>query len=102
MKVKINNTVYTIKEIKNPHEAVDHDEEAFGMTVFSQALIFLEKNLVPSVKRSTLIHELTHAFLMEYGANHEHKSVEEVCDIMGAYADNIVRIANRYFGGKNV
>ncbi len=102
MKVKINNTVYTIKEISSPHEFIDNEEEAFGITIFSQALIFLEKNLVTSVKRSTLIHELTHAFLMEYGANHEHKSVEEVCDIMGAYADNIVRIADRYFGGKNV
>jgi Zn-dependent peptidase ImmA (M78 family) len=102
MKVKINNTKYTIKEVTDIHNHVEVDEEVWGATVFSVGMIFLEKNLVPSVKRSTLIHELTHAYLMEYGANHEHKSVEEVCDIMGAYADNIVRIADRYFGGKNV
>jgi hypothetical protein len=98
MKVKVNNTTYTIKELKNPHEAVVEMEElAWGVTVFSQGLIFIEKNLIPSVKRSTLIHELTHAFLMEYGVNHEHKTIEEVCDFMGAFADTIVGIADKYF-----
>jgi Zn-dependent peptidase ImmA (M78 family) len=97
MKVKINNTTYTIKEISSPHELIDNEEVAFGVTIFSQGLIFLESNLIPSVKRSTLIHELTHAHLMEYGMNHEHKTVEEVCDFVGAFADNIVRIADKYF-----
>lgn len=98
MKVKINNTPYRIEEMGNPHFVTeDNDEVAFGVTVFSHGLIYLEKNLAPSVKRSTLIHELTHAHLMEYGMNHEHKTIEEVCDFMGAFADNIVAIADKYF-----
>lgn len=107
MKFKINNTTYKVKELSNPQDQLDYDEEAFGITVFSQGLIFLEKNLIPAVKRSTLIHELTHAHLMEYGMNHEHKTIEEVCDFVGAFADSIVGMADRYFnnlnkGGKNV
>jgi hypothetical protein len=103
MKVKVNHTVYTIKELHEPHNQIEVDgESAWGITVFSQGLIFLEKNLIPSVKRSTLIHELTHAHLMEYGLNHEHKTIEEVCDFMGAFADTIVQIADKYFGGEYV
>jgi hypothetical protein len=103
MKVKVNQTVYTIKELHEPHNEVEIDSEsAWGVTVFSHGLIFLEKNLIPSVKRSTLIHELTHAHLMEYGMNHEHKTIEEVCDFMGAFADTIVQIADKYFGGEDV
>jgi len=99
MKVKVNQTVYTIKELHEPHNQIEVDgESAWGITVFSHGLIFLEKNLIPSVKRSTLIHELTHAHLMEYGLNHEHKTIEEVCDFMGAFADTIVQIADKYFG----
>lgn len=97
MKFKINNTVYKVIELHDPHTKVDYEEEAFGITVFSQAIIFLESRLVDSVKRSTLIHELTHAHLMEYGMNHEHKTIEEVCDFMGAFADNIVTMADTYF-----
>ena len=97
MKVKINNTIYSIEELNSPQDQGGFEEEAFGITIFSQGLIFLESNLIPSVKRSTLIHELTHAHLMEYGMNHEHKTVEEVCDFVGAFADNIVRIADKYF-----
>lgn len=103
MKVKVNHTTYTIKELSEPHNQVEVDgESAWGITVFSQGLIFLEKNLIRSVKRATLIHELTHAYLMEYGMNHEHKTIEEVCDFMGAFADTIVQIADKYFGGKYV
>jgi len=103
MKVKINHTVYTIKELHEPHNEIEVDKDsAWGITVFSQGLIFIEKNLIPSVKRSTLIHELTHAHLMEYGLNHEHKTIEEVCDFMGAFADTIVQIADKYFGGEDV
>lgn len=97
MTVKINNTTYKIIELKNPHEEIGEDEVIFGATVFSQGIIFLESRLVQSVKRSTLIHELTHAHLMEYGMNHEHKNIEELCDFMGAFADNIVAIADKYF-----
>jgi Zn-dependent peptidase ImmA (M78 family) len=77
MKFKVNNTIYKVVELDSPHDQVGSDEEAWGITVFSQGLIFLEKNLIPSVKRSTLIHELTHAHLMEYGMNHECKNIEE-------------------------
>ena len=107
MKTKINNTTYTIKEVHDIHDYVEVDEQVWGATVFSVGLIFIEKHLIASVKRSTLIHELTHAFLMEHGMNHEHKSIEEVCDFMGAHADRIVGIADKYFerlnkGGKHV
>ena len=105
MQVKINNTPYAIVELSRPHEEIGEEDVAFGVTVFSLGIIYLEKNLIKEVKRSTLIHELTHAHLMEYGMNHEHKTIEEVCDFMGAFADNIVAIADRYFtkvnkGGK--
>lgn len=101
MKFKINNTYYKVIELGDPHTKVDYEEEAFGITVFSQGLIYLEERLIPSVKRSTLIHELTHAHLMEYGLNHEHKTIEEVCDFMGAFADNIVAMADKYFNKVN-
>jgi hypothetical protein len=105
MKFKINNTIYKVKELDSPHDQVDYDEEAFGITVFSHGLIFLEKNLIPSVKRSTLIHELTHAHIMEYAHHHEPITVEQLCDFMGAFADTIVSMTDKYFenkGGTNV
>jgi hypothetical protein len=35
--------------------------------------------------------------LMEYGISQEHKTIEEVCDFMGAFADTIVGMADKYF-----
>ncbi len=39
-----------------------------------------------------MIHELVHALLFSYGINAEGATEEEICDLIGAHLDELVRL----------
>lgn len=99
MKVKINHYMYEIIEVDNFDDAPDKTI-AFGHTDFINQTIRLNKHLKSEQKKQTLMHELTHAFMMCYGFGQitEQMPVEVMCDFIGCFAEDILRIANKYMG----
>ena len=97
MKVKIKNYEFLIIEV-NAFEVTENVEFAYGQTDHVHQIIRINQELQPEQKRQTLIHELTHAFMQVYGFGQitEQVPVEIMCDFMGCYADDIIKIADSY------
>ena len=76
----------------------------YGLTMADSNLIILDKDLVADRKRLTLIHELTHCYIISYIAHIDKPYCEEeVCDIVSNSLDIIFAIVTKYFkkGGDN-
>ena len=102
MKFKINNSEWEIKEISNceMNTITSSDlKETFthGTTEYSSNTIYLNKDT--PVKRKTLIHELTHCFMYEYGHNQWDRTFtyEDICEISASSHDIIHKIVEDYF-----
>lgn len=103
MKIKIKKNFYKI------FFDIKQDVDYFGKTCFAakeiHLCIFGTKEFLKKVVR----HELTHAFLFEYGISpnwldYNEKAYEEesVCDIVAIYSEDILKLANKicaYFDG---
>lgn len=98
MTCKINNRKWKIILVDDDNKALDRNEDeesVCGITKFAKASIFINKDIDNAVMLDTIIHELTHAYLFVYGFGQVENFTEEmVCDIMGAYAVDIVKTAN--------
>src|SRR5699024_5294061 len=83
---QINGSEYTIKEtcqeeIKR-HIKNDDNDFYYGLTIYQDNLIYLEKSLSYNKKRKTLIHELMHVYIAEFIATSAIDYDEELlCDI---------------------
>lgn len=101
MKVKIHHHTYDIIEVDSFEDA-PAKTIAFGHTDFIKQTIRLNKHLKSEQKRQTLMHELTHAFMWCYGYGQieEQMPVEVMCDFVGCFAEDIIRITDKYMGGK--
>lgn len=100
MKFKINDSEWEIKEIDNEKmNIIENNSFDFihGTTRFSENIIYINED-TPN-KRRTLIHELTHCFMYEYGHNQWDKSFnnEDVCEISASSHDLIHKIVEDYF-----
>lgn len=95
--IKINTLFYEIVEVENL-EDIDNSKQLIGATNYINQKILLYKKLSKEQKLITLRHELTHAFLWAYGIGSvcEELPLEVVCDFVGIYGEEIVRIANKY------
>lgn len=98
MKFKINNTEWTIEEVD---EATINNEMksdgTLGVTIYKTQTIMLLKDQANIIK--TLKHELTHAWLYEYGHNqNEDKTFtyEDVCEVVASSNDFINEIVEQY------
>ena len=99
MKFKINNTEWTIEEVDEAtiKNEMENNNETLGVTLYKTQTIMLLKdqaNIIRSLK-----HELTHAWLFEYGHNqNEDKtfSYEDVCEIVASSNDFINEIVEQY------
>lgn len=100
MKVKINKFTYEILETENKEDErlKLNDVYAIGITRCNDQQIIIYNNLSEARFRMTLIHELTHAFIDAYGfwAHSEKFSHEDIAEFVSTYADDIVRIAEKY------
>lgn len=108
MKFKINNKDWEIKEVsqsqmkeelKRHYESPITDGKYFGLTFFDTQKIFLDKDLCPDRKRSTLLHELGHCYIGTFITHENDKkySEEDVVDIISNSHDIIRNIINKYF-----
>lgn len=72
-------------------------EQALGMTYCKTCHIYIDNTLQPALMRSTVIHELVHAFSFSYGfhllANEE--TEESIADFFGTFGDEIIRLADQ-------
>ena len=95
-KVKINNLEYTIEEVDEIGKSDDGGTYSGQIDYIDQKILIL-KRLSKEQKKNTLRHELTHAFLWAYGfAQMESLHYETICDFVGIYSEQIVKIANEY------
>lgn len=100
MKIKILQQKWKIKEVKKRHKKlfIETGEQCAGTCFFNEKTIYICKILNSQDKRSTLKHELAHAFLWETQIQKPKEFTEEmVCEFMAIYSDIIVSITNKYF-----
>jgi Zn-dependent peptidase ImmA (M78 family) len=97
--VKINNAIYTIQEIPDIRKIYSDgkNKDFYGLCDYTKRTITIKGNIAKDLKRATLAHELAHAFLFENGHDSRQYSLETVCNMFGAFAENIVAIVNDYF-----
>lgn len=113
MKFRINGTSWEIKEatqeqlktIKNSRAGNGEKEDIkslteryYGITFTDLCIIYLDQDLPQERKRKTLLHELTHCYIVSY-ITHEEKSYDEemVADIVANSHDIIKDIVDKYF-----
>lgn len=70
----------------------DNKRNILGITYFRECEIYIDKNLSKPLRRQTVIHELVHALLFSYGIDIEGATEENVCDLIGAHLDELVRL----------
>lgn len=99
MKIKIHNDVWKVKLIKASAEKMNPDKNHLnlGLTEYVEGVINIREGLNESVARSTVIHELVHAFIFSYG--HTIEGEEVMCDFFGVHADEIVELAEQIMKG---
>lgn len=99
---QINGSEYTIKEtcqeeIKR-HIKNDDNDFYYGVTVYQDNLIYLEKSLSHDKKRKTLIHELMHVYIAEFVTTQTIDYDEEIlCDICANANEIVNEIVDSYF-----
>lgn len=81
----------------------DSGESALGMTYYKTCHIYIDNTMQTALLRSTVIHELVHAFSFSYGvhllANEE--TEESVADFFATFGDEIIRLADQIMKGGN-
>ena len=113
MKFKINNREWEIleasqieiKKMQNERKAnedeniKDTSSRYYGITYTDIQKIYLDKDLPEDRKRATLIHELTHCYIVNYITHQEKEySEEDVADIASNSYDIIHEIVDKYLG----
>jgi len=97
MKTKINNVKYQILEVDKVVFNEEDDKLYFGCCSYEKERIEILSTLSLPKRKSTLAHELTHAYLFENGHTKDAYTLEDVCDLFGAYAENIVDTVNKCY-----
>lgn len=67
-------------------------EDSRGITHNVHRIIYIDKTLKEPDITNTLTHELSHAFMWEYGFYQVEFNHETVCDFIGIYARHIVEM----------
>ena len=106
-KFKINNKNWEIKEIaqeemreelKKHNDKVDEFGKYYGLTYADIQTIFIDKDLCADRKRTTLIHELAHCYILTYITHlDKNYSEEDVADIIANSHYIINEIVDKYF-----
>lgn len=104
MKFILNYDEWEIKEIEQEKLLKiyneNYDEESnfcFGVTIYPQHQIWINKNMCEEQKINTLKHELTHAYIWEHGLYNAPSFTEEmVCDLVASAMSNINEIISNW------
>ena len=97
MKFEINGSeweIIIVSEDKMNNE--QKNDYTLGLTIYSKQEIWLVENQVNMLK--TLIHELTHVWLFEYGHNAQEREFnhEDVCEIVASSNNFINKIVQKF------
>lgn len=92
--VKINQDTWKVRMVEPDKKKMNPNEENvyLGLTEYQKGVINLRKGLSKSMIRSTVIHELTHAFIYSYG--YQIDGEEVMCNFWGAQGDAILHMTN--------
>lgn len=111
MKFKMNNKTWEIKELsqqemreelKRHNDSITEYGKYFGLTYADIQTIFLDKDLCQERKRSTLLHELGHCYIVTFITHLDRNySEEDVVDIISNSHDIIREIVDKYFEVKD-
>lgn len=103
----INNSIWQIKEVeseiilKRYNEGMDEEGTyCFGLTLYPEHEIWLNKSMCDDQKIKTLKHELTHCFIWNYGLYNVRYSEEVVCDLVTSSNDFINDIVGKFKSNK--
>lgn len=99
MKIVINTIEWEIKEVDSLDGIlVVNSRRCKGVCDYGTQIISIQNNLKENIKRQTLAHELTHAFLFQTQIDEKDKYSEEfVCEFLARYAFQILEIVDKYF-----
>lgn len=80
MKVLINGYPFKVKFVKGNSRKMKPDEDSYnlGLTEYVDSVIRIRKGLNERITRSTVIHELTHAFMFAFGYTIEGENVQYI------------------------
>lgn len=97
MKFEINGSeweIIIVSEDKMNNE--QKNDYTLGLTIYSKQEVWLVENQINMIK--TLIHELTHVWLFEYGHNAQEKEFnhEDVCEIVASSNNFINKIVQKF------
>ena len=73
------------------------EKSVLGYMSAGKQAIYLCKKLPYEIKRHTLMHELTHAFLYVRGQYEVEMDNEAVCGLVASLSDRIVELTDNYF-----
>lgn len=98
MNIQINGYPFKVEFVEGDIEKMNPDKEHYnlGLTEYFNATISIRKGLNEQITRSTVIHELIHAFIFAYGYTVEGE--EAMCNFFGSQADEILRLTNEIMG----
>ena len=77
----------------------DNDHYNLGLTEYLDQTINIRKGMSEVITRSTVIHELIHAFIFAFGYTVE--SEEAMCNFFGSQADEIMKLTDEIMKGVN-
>lgn len=102
MKFKMNNRTWEIKDVDKDWLLEEYKKEyeggmyCFGLTRYSQQIIYLNEELCEDSKKQTLLHELMHCYIWSYCHQFNNITEEEMCDISANSHDIIHEIVEKY------
>lgn len=79
---------------------VDKNTCNLGLTEYIDGVIRIRRGMNRKITRSTVIHELTHAFMFAFGYTIEGE--EAMCDFFGAQGDDIIQMADSIMKGEKM
>lgn len=105
--VRINSINWSVIFCEKGEPALDGDtsetagseinESTLSITWFSQARIYVRKDVHNDIVYRTLKHELCHAYLFSYGLDGNDMSEEDIACFLESHAENIVNDAKRLY-----
>lgn len=92
---KIGNAEYKIYFLNNDFDKrlylKDDEKYHFGIINFADEEIYINGNLTLNKIKQTLVHEITHAFINEFGFKAiDYFNEEQICEFMSMYGDKIL------------
>lgn len=89
----INGYPFKVKFVDGNSRKMKHENSYnLGLIEYADGIIRIRKGLNERTTRSTVIHELTHAFMFAFGYTVEGE--EAMCDFFGSQGDNIIKMAD--------